>query len=95
MLLEALENPKETIALKSKKVSDHLFVMTKFQDFSWKQKIFSKLEPLKIPSNELLTIQMQIFDAFYLGFIYLSPDKSRQLALLETLPEALTCHIYP
>lgn len=93
MLLEAIENPKETVALKSKKANDHLFVMTKFQDFSWKQKIFSKIETLKLPSNELLTIQMQIFDAVYLGFLYLNPNKEKQMALLETIPEALACTI--
>lgn len=91
MLIEAMENPKESVALKSKKASDHLFVMTKFQDFSWKQKMFAQVQQLAIPSNELLTIEMQIFDSFYLGFVYLNPERDNQQQLLDSLPLALVC----
>lgn len=90
LLLETLRNPKESVTLKSKKASDFLFVMVKFQDFSLKQKIFNQLERLKLPSNELLTVQMQIFDSFYLGFIYLNPEKGKQRSFLEIIPEALS-----
>lgn len=94
LLVEAMENPKESVALKAKKASDHLFVMTKFQDFSWKQKVFNRIETLKLSSSSLLTVQMQIFDSFYLGFLYLCPEKEKQKVFLETIPEALTCYTH-
>ena len=93
MLLEAIENPKESVTLRSKKASDHLFVMTKFQDFSWKQKIFSRIEGLQLASNSLLTVQLQVFDSFYLGFLYKAPEPDQQQAFLEAIPEALSCYI--
>ncbi|NGX45060.1 MAG: Aspartokinase [Chlamydiae bacterium] len=92
MLLEVTETARESITLQSKKERDHLFVMIKFHDLGWKHKIFHQIEALSIPSNQVASMQIQIFDAFYLGFIYLSGDKEKQQAFLEAIPEALVCH---
>ena len=72
--------------------SDYHFVMTKFGELSIKQKVWSRIESLQIPSNELLTMQMQVFDSFYFGFLYLKPARDKQKTFLETLPESLTIH---
>lgn len=93
LLLEAIENPTESALLKSKKTSNHLFVMTKFQDLSWKEKIFSRIETLQLSSNELLSVQLQVLDSHYLGFIYFNPDKEKQQTFLEAVPEALSCYV--
>ena len=92
MLLDAIETPRESIMLQSKKSSGHLFLMIKFHDLGWKQKIFHQIDDLSIPSNQLVSVQLQIFDAFYLGFLYLSGDEGKQQAFLEAIPEALVCH---
>ncbi len=88
-LLEAVMSRKESVSFKAKRASDYLFVMAKFQDFTSKQKVFKQIESFKIPSNELLSVQMQILDASYLGFIYLNPNKAQQTAFLEAIPDAL------
>ncbi len=89
MLVDMMQSSKETVLLKSKQASDYLFVMTKFGELSIKQKVWSRIESLQIPSNELLTIQMQVFDSFYLGFLYLNPARDKQKTFLETIPESL------
>jgi len=80
MLLEAMESPEMT-RLQSKKGKGGLFIMIKVHDFSLRQKIFSQIEHLNLPSNELCSVHMQIFDAFYLGFLHLhqSPQKQEEL----------------
>lgn len=93
MLIEAVENGKENVMFESKKAKGSLFVMIKLQEFSWKQKIFSRIEELKLPSNELLTVDLQVFDFFYLGFIYMTSEADKQAAFLEALPEALSCFV--
>jgi hypothetical protein len=92
MLIEAIEHPKESITLRSKTENAHLFTMIKFHDLGWKHKIFHQIEALSLPSNQVASIQIQIFDVFYLGFIYLSGDKDKQQAFLQAIPEALVCH---
>ncbi len=92
MLVDMMQSSKGPVLLKSKQASDYLFVMTKFGELSIKQKVWSRIESLQIPSNELLTMQMQVFDSFYLGFLYLNPARNKQKTFLETLPESLTIH---
>jgi len=93
MFIDMCESGKEGVALESQTQESCLFVMTKFQDFSWKQKIFSRVEQLSLPSNELLSVQMQVFDSIYLGFIYLNPEVEKQQTFLEAIPESLSCFV--
>lgn len=88
MLLEALES-SDKMLITSKKERDHLFVMLKFEDFGWKQKIFQQIEKLNF-SSELVSMHLQIFDAFYLGFLYLSKEKEHKF--LEAISEVFACH---
>ena len=93
MLVDMMQSSKETVLLKSKQASDYLFVMTKLSELSLKQKVWSRIESLHIPSNELLSMQMQVFDTFYLGFLYLNPARDKQKTFLETIPESLAMNI--
>lgn len=86
MLLEMLESSEY---ITSKKESDHLFVMLKFEDFGWKQKIFQQIEKLNLSSG-LISMHLQIFDAFYLGFLY--PSKEEGHKFMETISEVFACH---
>ena len=83
MLLKMMETSKETITVQ--KAEDSLFVMAKFGDISLKQKIIHQIESLGIPSNELLTMQMQVFDTFYLGFLYHNSVGEKQKTFLEVV----------
>lgn len=85
MLLESMESPREMAKLQSKKGDDALFIMIKLHDFSLRQKIFSQIEQLNLPSSELCSVHMQIFDAFYVGFLYLAQDPVRHEGLLEAV----------
>lgn len=86
MLLDAMVDQESTV-LKAKYANDSLFAILKLQDFSIRQKIFNQIEGLKIPSNELLSIQLQVFDSSFLGFIYLNPEKEKQKNFLAAIPE--------
>lgn len=90
MLLQAMET-QENIALEYKRIDEHLFVMVKFGDLSWKQRVFRSIEELKIPFNELLSMQIQVLDSFYVGFIYLEEDWAKQEEFLHMIPDALEC----
>lgn len=74
LLLEA--QMSEGPMLKTKKANDFLFGILKVQEFSLKD---------KLPSKDLLTVQMQIHDFFYFGFILLSPDQAFQKSFLRHL----------
>ncbi len=91
-LLQAMEN-QESAAFRYERIEEHLFVMVKFGDLSWKQRIFTSIEELKIPFNELLSMQMQVFDSFYVGFIYLEEDWGKQEEFLQTIPDVLECSL--
>lgn len=93
MLLELVDN-HEGIELSSKKHFDRLFVMVKFSDLSLKKKIFGSVENLRIPFNELLSVQLQILDSFYLGFIYLEEDPEKQEAFLQMISEGIGAMIH-
>lgn len=79
MLLES--ESKEGQFLTTKKASDYLFGVCKFQDLSIKEKLIDQL-----PSHELLTVQMKILDSQYLGFIYLNTEQSNHLTFEEIQP---------
>ena len=85
MLLESMESPRDMATLQSKKGDDALFIMIKLHDFSLRQKIFSQIEQLNLPSSELCSVHMQIFDAFYVGLLYLAQDPVRHEGLLEAV----------
>lgn len=76
MFLEAIDLPKEGI--KTKKGNDCLFVLVKLQNLDLKQKILNQIEEGAFSSNEILSLQMQIFDSFYLGFIVLNSNKEKE-----------------
>lgn len=92
MLLQEIKNPEGHL-VQSQKVFDRLFVMVKFSDLEWKQKIYGAIENLRIPFNELLSVQLQILDSFYLGFIYLEEDPLKQEVFLERVNESLAIMI--
>lgn len=71
MLVESL--PKEGEQVKSKFANDHLFVMLKSQDPSIKETIFNA-----VPSNQILTVHMHVFNSHYLGLIHLNNDRESQ-----------------
>jgi hypothetical protein len=73
MLLEA-----QMGHLKSKRANDYLFVMIKSSEPISKQ---------ATPSNDLLTVEMQIQDSFYRGYIFLDPNLDRQNTFLLTFEE--------
>lgn len=87
MLLEAVDS-HEGVDLFSQKGFDRLFVMMKFSDLSLKQKVFAAIESLKIPFNELLSVQMQVLDSYYLGFIYLEEESEKQAVFLQKIHES-------
>ncbi len=84
LFLKVMET-KEGGAVNSKVRKNLLFTVMRFSNFSKKQKIYSKIEKLKLPSNEVLTAQVQVSDSFYIGSIYLNPDKKKQKFFLENL----------
>lgn len=92
MLLSAIDN-HEHVSLESKSADDRLFVLIKFHDISLKQKVYNHIERLKLPSNELLSVQVQVLDSFYLGFVYLNPTKEKQKFFLEAIPDV--CLTFP
>lgn len=85
MLLEVMELSAQEPKLKTKKADDHLFAMMKIQDFALKQKVVAQIELLEISSLELCSVQMHIFDSFYVGFLYLNTKSENQKKFLEKL----------
>lgn len=66
-------------------IEGRFHMMAKYKERGSKQKIYAQIEPLKIPPNELLQVEIQLFDSFYLGLIYLSPERKNQQLLLDSL----------
>lgn len=93
MLIELTEASKETFILKSKNASDSLFVFIKCQSIDLKQKILHQIEPLGCSSTDLLTVQMQIFDSFYLGFILLNPKEEFRKKFFKIFTEFKLSHV--
>lgn len=85
MFLETLESSKETTVLKTKKANDSVFVVIKLQNIDLKQKILHQIEQFGFSSGEILSVQMQIFDSFYLGLILLNPDEKTQQSFFDLL----------
>ncbi len=72
LLLDALGRPE---SLLTRRLNGCLLIVSKEQDLSG-------IESLKIPHNELLIAQVQLFDSSTLALLYLNPDKEKQKKLL-------------
>lgn len=92
-MLIASKETKESVRFSSKKADDFLFVMMKFQDPKQKLQILHQIKMLKLSSNELLSVQMQMFNMQYMGCIYLNTDQNKQRDFLETLSTSLVCNV--
>lgn len=76
MLVEAL--PEGLGIFKSKRANDYLFIMIKTHE---------QMDKSITPSNDLLTVEMQILDSFYRGYIFLDTNRERQNTFLLTFQE--------
>jgi hypothetical protein len=85
MLCQAVER-SESAWTEERQLEGRLFLVVKLETLASREKIFASLERLQIPFNELLTVQMQIQENFYSGFIYLEGSEEKQREFLEIFP---------
>jgi len=53
-----------------------VYLMLAIQEYSVKQKILEMIDHLHLPSNQLVSTHLQIFDTTYLGYISFSDEKN-------------------
>jgi hypothetical protein len=63
--------------------------MIGIQDFSIKGKVFDAIDMLHLQSPQLVSLQLQVFDTLYLGYIYFCDDLAKQDYFLKTFQQSL------
>lgn len=83
IVVDAVESNRDEAYYTFFKENKALFVLVKVFDLSKRNQLTNRIEALNILSNELCTVNIQVFDAFYTGFIYLNRDNHHQETFLE------------
>lgn len=84
MLLDLINSKKEGILTKMIEEEAAFFVMC-YQDLAIKQKMISAVAALHLPSSQLITISLPVFEAFYFGYIYCEEEREKQQKFLEII----------
>lgn len=84
LLLDVVEGRQVFKTIKEPK---RVFALASFHDFAQKQKLFEAVEGLNLRSPHLVSVDLAVRDAAYVGFIYFTDDEIRQDLFLKTLEQ--------
>lgn len=86
MLLEMVERGNENhTAFKGIDEDACAFGMLGIQDFTLKLNVFDAIDHLDLHSSQLVSVQLQVYDTLYLGYIYFCDDKAKKKLFLNAL----------
>lgn len=85
MLIESIDSNRDGASLMTQTGEGVLFSLVKIPDYNMRHQLISHIEGLNLLSNELCTVDMQIFEVSYMGFIYLNGESKKHETFLETL----------
>lgn len=87
MLLELMEKPASWLVREEK---NKLLILMSVEDISLKQKLIDAVDSMHIPTAELSSLQLEILDEHYLGYIYFCEEKEKQVSFFQNIQEVLT-----
>lgn len=90
ILLELVDEPNDnSVVFKGKEEDSCAFGMLGIQEFSLKLYIFDAIDRLDLHSSQLVSVQLQVYDTLYLGYIYFCDDKEKKQIFLNSLQHSV------
>ncbi|NGX34127.1 MAG: hypothetical protein K1060chlam1_00476 [Candidatus Anoxychlamydiales bacterium] len=94
MLINAIKREETRIKKHSdflfKQESNKLYIMVPIYDQNVKKKIKDKIDNLNVLSSELVSFSLTAHDIPYLGYVFLTDDKSKQKIFFDSIQKSLS-----